>query len=156
MTLNGETAILHSLGDVLPANRATIANIFKKHDLEFVGKAAPELRDAFLRERKRLALLWILQTRRRATRLMQIHRMAVREHPELQVEMELKLAASYWQLLCLCGLLQLVISARGPFETQRMTRFVTESASEFWAASDRILTGLKGGLPRREWRYLNQ
>lgn len=154
--LSGDPVSLRSLGDMQPAPRAVVANIFYPQDLEFIRSSAPELREAFLRERKGLALLWILETRTRATRLMQLHRVAVREHAELQAATEIRLAANYWQLLCLCGMLQLLINTRGPFRTQAMVRFVTESASEFWAASDRILSGLKGGLPRQDLRYLSR
>lgn len=155
IAVTGDPTDIHSLRDMQPAPRATVANIFRTHDLDFVGEAAPELGDEFLRERKRLALLWVLQTRTRATRLMRLHRITVRGQAELQAGTELRLAANYWQLLFLCGVLQLAINARGPFKTQAMARFVTESANNFWEASDRILSGLKGGIPRQDLRYLN-
>jgi len=153
--LSEEPELLHSAGELRPAGRETVANIFAECDWQFISGAEPDFRDAFLRERKRLALMWILQTRGRASRVMRLHRMAVREHPELQAGMELQLAAKYWKLWALCTTLQVMIGARGPFKTRSMAQSVTESASNFWTVADRLLALPKAQISQPDVRYTN-
>lgn len=140
--------------ELRPPSSATIAGIFEQGDWQFIRETAPELSEAFLNERKRLALLWVFQARGRASKVMEIHRVAVRENAELRAATEMKLAAEYWQLWCLCSLLQLMIATRGPFKTQRMAQFVTESAGRFWTAYDSVLAPLKDSLHPQGVRYL--
>lgn len=137
--LSEEPEQLHAIGELRPAGRETVANIFAECDWRFISTVEPDFREAFLHERKRLALMWILQTRGRASRVMRLHRVAVREHPELQAGTELQLAARYWRLCVICTALQVMIGARGPFKARSMAQSVTESASNFWTAADRLL-----------------
>ena len=153
--LSEEPKQLHSIGELRPAGRETVANIFAECDWEFISGEEPDFRQAFLHERKRLALMWILQTRGRASRVMRLHRIAVREHPELQAGTELQLAAKYWKLWMLCTALQVTIGARGPFKARSMAQSVTESAGNFWTAADRLLALPSAPTSQPEVGYTN-
>ena len=153
MPIRAELAAV-SVDELRPPSSATIAGIFEQSDWQFICESAPDLSEAFLNERKRLALLWVMHARGRASKAMQIHRVAVRENAELRAGKEMKLAAEYWQLWCLYSLLQLMIATRGPFKAQRMARFVSESAGRFWKASDSVFVPLKDSLHPQGIRYL--
>ena len=153
--LSEEPELLHSIGELRPAGRETVANIFAECDWKFISGEEPNFREAFLHERKRLALMWILQTRGRASRVMRLHRMAVREHPELQAGTEIQLAAKYWKLWMLCTALQVTIGARGPFKARSMAQSVTESANIFWTAADQLLGAADARISQPDVRYMN-
>jgi hypothetical protein len=153
--LSEEPEVLHTIGKLRPAGRETVANIFAECDWKFISATAPDFRDAFLHERKRLALMWILQTRGRAARVMRLHRIAAREHSELQAGVELQLAAKYWKLWALCTALQVMIGARGPFKTRSMAQSVTESANIFWTAADQLLGTPAAQISQPDVRYMN-
>src|SRR6478735_11375095 len=66
--------------------------IFAQDDLSFVSsEGVKPIRQAFLKDRRRLALSWLELTRREAIRILRLHVRAVRTHLSLHPLVELQL-----------------------------------------------------------------
>ncbi|MFY9753931.1 MAG: hypothetical protein WAJ92_14910 [Candidatus Acidiferrales bacterium] len=106
---------LETLQDSLLAPEL-ISRIFAKEDCDFVTEAAPgQIREMFLRERRRIALLWIVRVRRQIASLLRLHRSEARFHAQLNFAKEVALLADFGVLLLSCRTLQLSIFLRGPY-----------------------------------------
>ncbi len=123
--------------------RELVDRIFAARDWEFVSKeAGADTRKVFLRERKRIALSWLRQTRTQAGQLMRFHRRAVRRNVGLKTILEVKLAASYLAFLLLWGVLQVLIRFGGPFRAQKMAGHALGFANRMRFVSEQVLAGL--------------
>lgn len=105
--------------------------IFGPADLEFVSTFCPVIQQQFLRERKGIALVWVAQVRESTRQIMRFYRIAVRTNLALSLEVEIKLAMTYYVFLLGCNLVQSLIWLRGPF-------VVWSSAERVIAAADRV------------------
>jgi hypothetical protein len=97
-------------------SRALMGRIFAEEDLGFVAaEHSRQLRRQFLGERRRLALCWLGQTRREATRILRLHLRVVRTDGALQLAVELKLIFHTFLFFAVYGLLWSLVSCNGPF-----------------------------------------
>jgi len=142
----------------LPA-RALAERIFAGEDWDFVAsQARPEAQQAFLQERKRMALAWLRQTRQQVGRLMRFHLRAVRRNARLAPAVELRLTAHYLVFLMVYQVLSSLIWLRGPFAIQGMVGFASDVAQDLTNLYGRMLVGLDAeslsrvatAWPRRE------
>jgi len=123
--------------------------IFSSQDWDFVRREASyELQREFQRERKRVALLWLKQTRREAARLMKFHRRTIRHNIDVNPSVEIRLAVNYLSFLFLCSVLQVLIRVRGPFRTRRIVGRAFGVANELWSVSERLISGLNASGDR--------
>jgi hypothetical protein len=102
--------------EALRAHNVVAKRIFANEDLAFISSTnSVAVREAFLIERKRLALLWLRSTRRQVKKLLSA-RLVIASHtesPDLGSEVELVL--QHVQFLVLSLLASFVIWLRGPF-----------------------------------------
>jgi hypothetical protein len=126
-----------------PPPRALAERIFASQDWDFVCSQAPlQTQRMFLKERGALALTWLRQTRKRATRLMDFHRRAVRRSTNLRPGVEVRLAANYVLFIIVCEILLGLIWLRGPFHARRMASYAIRVAEGLWLASGQLLAEL--------------
>jgi hypothetical protein len=123
--------------------------IFSSQDWDYVRREASyQVQQEFQRERKRIALLCLKQTRRDAVKLMKFHRRTIRHNIEVNPSVEIKLAVNYLAFLFLCAALQVLIRTRGPFRTRRIMGRAFGVANELWSVSERLTSGLNASGDR--------
>jgi hypothetical protein len=123
--------------------RTLAERIFAQEDWDYVAQQAPpEVRRAFLRERKTLALAWLRQTRLHVGILMRFHRRAVRGNARLSPAMEAGLTAHYLVFLMLYQVLCGLVWLRGPFWVQGMVGYAGGVAQEMSYLCGRLLASL--------------
>jgi hypothetical protein len=89
-------------------------------DVEFVeSKKSRGLLRMFLRERRRLALAWLRDTRREAKRLYSLHVTAVRHATDLRPAAEVKLLVAVGLFTLVYGAMMASVGFYGPFRTRR-------------------------------------
>jgi len=146
-------------GGLLPAE--IVERIFTRTDYEYVAsESAKEVRELFLAERKRLALLWAGHLLQRIRNLQQFHLGSARFYSRLRLRTEIRLASEFFTLLCVCRALQATIYLRGPYAAPRMVARVAAAAASVCATSEEVMNFLKpaqvaGGLAKDSARKLS-
>ena len=101
-----------------------------------------------LRERRRLALGWLRQTRREAVRLFRLHIRMARHLPDLRPAAELKLLVQLGAFLVLYQLLAGTVRLYGPFRARTFVDSVQALADLLARLGGRIAdTVVPAGLP---------
>lgn len=133
---------LNSLqGNLLPPE--LVRRIFAREDLEFVSSIGSKtIREAFVRERRSVALRWVGQVRKQILNLRHFHSGHSRFYAQLDVRTELELALSFEFLLLVCRTLEAVFYVRGPFSAPNMVERMLGAAGNICAASERSLAFL--------------
>lgn len=122
--------------------------IFDDRDWNFVREAAPtEERPLFLRDRKRVALIWLEEMRKQVAEVMWLHRQAARRATDLSATLELQIAANYFAFLFCWRAMQIGIHLRGPFGARLMMERLLGCSRRLWQESEQLLASL--GMPRR-------
>ena len=134
-------AVLTSLDLNLPS-RLLADRIFAQDDWDFVRRATPSLEQAFLQERKKIALLWLKDTRVCVRRIFRFYRIAVRSSAALQFWTELRIAGSYFAFLFMVSSVQSLIYLRGPFYSRGMIVSMFTTADRISRAAARTLAAL--------------
>lgn len=99
---------------ILP--RGLVERIFSEEDLEYVRRdAAPGVLPVFLSERRRLAIVWLGNTKQRVQEVMAVYRRAVRGSNSLRAAVEVRPALNYGMFLVSCELMRGLIWMFGPF-----------------------------------------
>lgn len=126
---------------LLPAE--FVERIFAKQDLQYVvSTAPPEIRDIFLRDRKRIALAWIGQVRRHILSLREYHFRRSRFYSRLSVQNEITLALDFMALLLQCRLLQILLFLAGPNQAPWMAGRTAAAAARICTVSEKSLAFL--------------
>ena len=126
---------------LLPEN--LIERIFDPEDFRYVTAASPgEIGELFLRERKRISLMWVRRVRCEIRNLMQFHLDYSRLHAKLSLLTEIRLALDFTFLLLACRALRLLLYLRGPYGARAMVRMLTAAAGRVCAASEKSLAFL--------------
>jgi hypothetical protein len=121
------------------------ARIFTKHDLDFVRSlSVPRIEKFFLRDRKKVALIWVGRVHERICLLRRLHLGSARYYARLSVKTELELAFDFAMLLVSCRALQLTFVVGGPYAAPGMVRAVTEVAARVCGVSKQSLAFLTG------------
>lgn len=143
--VNPETQLLDAL-EIRPQMMAY--QIFDEADWKYVCESAPvEERAMFLKDRTRIALLWLDEMRGQAAQVMWLHRLASRQAKNLSATLEIEIAANYGALLLCCMLMRVAIRAHGPFGARIMMDRLLGCSRRLWQESEDLLTSL--GVPRR-------
>jgi len=117
-----------------------VNRIFAREDLEFVrAQAIPDAEELFLRERKRIALLWITRVREQLGLLRRLHLGSARYYARLSVTTELALAFDFAALLLECRLLETAFRLGGPFAAPRVAGKVAQLATHVCKVSRQSL-----------------
>jgi hypothetical protein len=127
--------------DLLDVNITT--RLFAKEDVEFVrSQAFPKVEALFLRERKRVAILWVDRVRAQIRLLRRLHLGSARFYARLSVKAELELAMDFALLLVSCRALQLAFVLGGPFAAPGIAGAVTQAAGRVCEVSRQSLAFL--------------
>jgi hypothetical protein len=119
--------------------RALLDRCLAREDEEFVaGLRSARLLSLLLRERRRLALGWLRQTRREASRLYRLHVRSVRHAADLQPASEMKLLSAVGLFLFICGMMMGMVWLSGPLRTRRLLQAVAAQADLLSHLGDRI------------------
>jgi hypothetical protein len=111
---------------------ALVDRIFSDSDLQYVfSLESPALVQLFLRERRRLALLWVREVRSQILQLVRFHRSQSGFYTNLSFTEELSLTRTFWSLLLVCRSLQFLIYLRGPFVARAIAGRAVSSAGRF-------------------------
>jgi hypothetical protein len=119
--------------------RALLDRCLAREDEEFVsGLRSPRLLSLLFRERRRLALGWLRQTRREASRLYRLHVHSVRHATDLQPASEMKLLSALGLFLFICGMMMGMVWLSGPLRTRRLLHAGAAQADLLSHLGDRI------------------
>ncbi|MEQ1354542.1 MAG: hypothetical protein ABLT11_11015 [Candidatus Acidiferrum sp.] len=121
--------------------RDIVTAIFSDVDQEYVSKFdSPQLRSAFLRERKSVARAWVRATAGSIHRIMREHAQIARQSSDLDISDELGLYARYLSLQAACAGLQLSIGLVGPTRVRYLSEYVYALSARLsyahWALKD--------------------
>ena len=120
-----------------------VGRIFAQDDLEYVVSQTPTcIREMFIRQRKRVALLWLGQVRRQILSLRRFHIGAARFYSRLSFRRETMLALEFAVLVFACRSLQVVISVGGPYAAPRMIGLTMVMAQRVCGMSEKSLAFL--------------
>jgi len=130
-------------------DRALLDRCLSAQDLAFISSfESRALLRLFLRERRRLAVAWLRQTRREAQRLLRLHVRSVRYAADLRPGAEVKLFLAAGLFLMVYGTMLAIVSWYGPLRTRRFLESVQGLAGVLSRLGERIATGIpSGGLP---------
>jgi len=120
-----------------------VRRIFAREDLRFVrSHGTPEIEELFLKERKRIAILWLDRLTTEIQLLRRLHLGAARFYARLSVKAELSLAWDFAVLLLGCRLLRIAFAMGGPYAAPRMVETVAETATRICEVSREALAFL--------------
>jgi hypothetical protein len=121
--------------------REVVSSIFGRDDWEYISNFdSPQLRAAFLRERKSVARAWVRATAGSIHRIMREHAQIARHSSDLQISDELGLYLRYLSLQAACVGLQLSIGVVGPARVRYLSDYVYAVSARLsyahWALKD--------------------
>jgi hypothetical protein len=121
-------------------SRDLMDRIFAADDLRFVScERVAGIKRQFLRDRRRIALSWLSQTRREATRILQVHLHAVRTDLALQPGVELQLLLHVLLFFAFYLVLWSLVSCYGAFWARSLMRNVVDLAARLSGLGTSIL-----------------
>ena len=140
--LIGARQALYTLrSELLP--HELVARIFARDDLEFVlSLRSPDVQSTFVRQRKRVALLWVQRVQAQIRHLRHLHLGSARFYARLEFKTELSLAWNFTILIVGCRALTLAILLGGPYAAPTMVGTVADAATRVCAISARSLAFL--------------
>ena len=138
----GESRTILTALDLNLPSRLLADRIFAQDDWDFIRRSAPSLEQAFLRERKKIALLWLKDARSCVERIFRFYRIAVRSNAALEFRTELRIAVNYCIFLLTVASVQSLIYLRGPFHTRGMIVSMFGAADQLSTAVGRTLAAL--------------
>jgi len=131
----GESRTIFAALNLSLPSRLLADRIFARDDWDFVCRESPSVEQAFLQERKKVALLWLKDTRFCVGRIFHFYRIAVRGNAALEFWTELRIAGNYFMFLLMVSSVQSLIYLRGPFYTHGMIM-------SMFGAADRVSMGV--------------
>ena len=127
--------------ELLPAG--LVGRIFARDDLDFVdSEGSTEVRALFLRERQKVALLWVGRVRDEIRLLRTLHLGSARFYARLDFKKEVTLMLDFGLLLISCKALEFAVVMGGPFAAPRVVRTVSSAAGRVCDVSKQSLAFL--------------
>jgi hypothetical protein len=120
-----------------------VERIFAREDFEYVSENPAQVKELFLQERREIALSWVTQIRTQILSLKKFHLGSARFHAGLRLRTEMRLAAEFVVLLCMCRALQLALYFGGPYAAPAMVGRATATAGRLCEVSGKSLSFLK-------------
>jgi len=122
-------------------DRTILERCLSSEDLEFISSFESQaLLRLFMRERRRLAVAWLRQTRWEARRLLRLHVSSVRYAADLRPGAEAKLFLAAGLFLLVYGAMLGIVSWYGPLRTRRFLKTVQVLAAILSQLGERIAT----------------
>ena len=126
-----QTAAALSAG---PCPPEVLERIFEPGDSDFIARQhSREAQELFHRERKRLAYLWLRQTRREIAHVRQFHAEIARKSANLNPGTEFKIALDCLLVSGMCWLMAVAIYFLGPLHTRGMARYASDLSAQLWS-----------------------
>ncbi|MFQ5778143.1 MAG: hypothetical protein ACE5IP_09055 [Terriglobia bacterium] len=117
--------------------------IFACQDWDFVTNHTPRtIQRDFLNERRKLALSWLRETRKKVAEILALHRIAVRRRSSLRPAAELGLVLHYLFFIVVYATLFGLIWLRGPFAVRRMVSYAGDLAEQLSLSAALLLVEL--------------
>jgi hypothetical protein len=130
---------------LLPAD--SVERVFGRQDVEYVESlGSTEIRELFLTERKRLALLWIREVRKQVGALKEFHTRQARLFANLSRRTEFSIAIDFAYLQIQCAILEQMIQWRGPYAAPHFVRRTSSRAAGLCRVLDKSLAFLTPAL----------
>lgn len=127
-------------------DRTLLDQCLSAEDLAFISSfASRHLLWLFVRERRRLAIAWLRQTRREAQRLLQVHVRSVRYAADLRPGAEVKLFLAAGLFLVVYGIMLSIVFWYGPLRTRRFVQSLQGLAGVLSNLGERIAAGIPSG-----------
>jgi len=127
-------------------DRALLDRCLSAEDLAFISSLrSPRLLRLFLRERRRLAIAWLRQTRREAQRLLEFHVRSVRYAADLRPGAEAKLFLAAGLFLVVYTMMLGIVFWYGPVRTRRFLQSLQSLAGVLSLLGERIAGGIASG-----------
>lgn len=141
-TFSGAHAPL-AIGDRKEFSWLLADKIFSQEDLNFVSRqVSAVIRQEFVNGRRKIALLWLEQTRSGLDRLWSLYRKTARIHRTANLSVEFRIAATYLCFLLVCEIARILIWWSGPFAARNSVFRVMRTANRVADLSGRVLDGL--------------
>jgi len=120
-----------------------VQRIFAEQDWEYVRSESPAaVRELFMEERKKVALLWVDQVRAQIRSLSRFHRGSARSYARLNPRLEMELALGFAGLTFACRVLRVIVYVGGPYAAPRMVGAMANAASRTCKISEQSLAFL--------------
>jgi hypothetical protein len=125
-----------------------VEQVFGQRDLAYVEEVgSKDIRDLFLSERKRLALMWIRLVRRQVRALKEFHVSRSRMFTQMSWWKEFSLAFNFASLEIRCGILQILMQWRGAYAAPDFARRTAAAAGRVCSTLDQSLAFLTPCVP---------
>ena len=129
--------------------KALLGRCLSIEDVEYAAQlGSPRILRLLLRERRRLALKWLRQTRQEAGRLLRQHVRAARHAADLRPAAEVRLWFHAGLFLIVYEVLMTAVRLYGPFRTRAFVRSVFAMAGVLVNLGDRIAGTITAGRGR--------
>ena len=127
-----------------PCPPQVLERIFERGDSDFIARQhSREARELFHRERKRLAYLWLRQTRHKIANVRQFHAEMARKSKDLNPGTEIKIALDCLLVSAMCWLMAVAIYFLGPIYIRGMARYASDLSAQLSG-----LAGKSAGIPQ--------
>lgn len=121
-----------------PCPPEVLERIFGGEDSDYIGRQhSREAQELFHRERKRLAYLWLRQTRHEIRSIRQLHTKTVRKSTDLNPGTEIKIAFECMLVSGMCWLMAITIYFLGPLQTRNMARYTNDLSAQLWSMTEK-------------------
>jgi len=118
--------------DAVFVQRAAIERVFSIDDFKFIaGTGNDDARRLFLKERKRLALLWLRKTQKQVAKLMDLHLRLANYTYDPNPGFELELNAKYAAFVVISKMVLLLLWVAGPFMATRTIAYTIRATGDF-------------------------
>lgn len=139
--VNARQALFTLQTELLPTG--LVGRIFAEDDLEFVdSEGSEDVRALFLKERQKVALLWVGRVRDEIRLLRYLHLGSARFYARLDFKTEIILMADFGLLLISCKALELLFAVGGPFAAPSVVGAVASTAARVCDISKQSLAFL--------------
>lgn len=123
-----------------------LERIFEPGDSDFIARQpSREAQELFHRERKRLAYLWLRQTRHEIASVRQFHAEMARKSTELDPVTEVKIAVDCMLVSGMCWLMAVAIYFLGPIHTRGMAHYASDLSAQLWSMAEK-----SAGIPQSQ------
>lgn len=120
-----------------------LERVFSRDDFAYVVSAAPrEVQELFLKERRKVALLWVSRVRSQILSLRHFHLSRSRFDARMNLATEIGLAVQFTTLLLECRSLQFLLYLGGPYAAPRMVGATAAAAARICSISEKPLAFL--------------
>jgi hypothetical protein len=127
-----------------PCPPEVLERIFEPGDSDFIARQhSCDAQQLFHRERKRLAYLWLRQTRHEIANIRQFHAEMARKTADLSPGTELKIAVECMLVSGMCWLMAVAIYFLGPIHTGGMARYASDLSARLWSMAEK-----SAGIPQ--------